>query len=60
MTATYFERTKSGQAPRHPVTKVKKVFVVFWDLLCAMKMVDPERYVSCGSYELWWAMEFIK
>ena len=35
-----------------PLTKVTKVFVVFWDLLGAKKKVDLERYVSLGSYEL--------
>ena len=34
-----------------PGIKVTRVFGVFWDLLVAIK-VNPERYVSTGSYEL--------
>ena len=34
-----------------PVTKVRKLIVVFWDPPCAKK-VDPERYVPCVSYKL--------
>ena len=34
------------------MTKVKQLLVVFWDLLGAKKKVNPETYVSFGSYEL--------
>ena len=34
------------------VTEVTKFIVVYWDLPDAIKKVNPERYVSCGSYEL--------
>ena len=43
--------SRSEQAPRsgfQPVTKITKVFVVFWDLFGAKK-VDPKIYVSYGS-----------
>ena len=34
------------------MTKVKKIIVVFWELLDAIKKVNSETYVSWGSYEL--------
>ena len=37
----------------HPRDESDKIDCVFWDLFGATKMyLDPERYVSCGSYEL--------
>ena len=44
------------QAPRSVFHQCDKsdtsFFVVFLDLLGAIKRVDPERYVSCESFEL--------
>ena len=35
-----------------PVTKVKKGYCGFLEPPWCNKKIDPERYVSCGSYEL--------
>ena len=45
------KRQEVGFTPLPKVREKKKVFVAFWDFLGA-KNVDPEEYISCGSYEL--------
>ena len=40
--------SKQQEVGSAPVTEVKKIILVFW----CNKKIDPDRYVSCGSYEL--------
>ena len=47
--SVYKGLSKHQEVSSNPVTKVKKIIVVFWDLLGAMKKVNPETYISCGS-----------
>ena len=48
-------KSRYEQAPGsefHPCDQSEKRIVGFWDLLGAIKKVNPEIYVPCGSYEL--------
>ena len=49
--------TKKWVSP--PYKSERKSLLFSWTPLCN-KRVNPKRYVSSGSYELWWAMKLIK
>ena len=51
-TSVYQGLSKHQEVSSTPVMKVKKLIVVFWDLLGAIKKINPETYVLYGSYEL--------